>query len=108
MPIESPARVAERQPEKQMMSWEAFIAVPALVGLAFALITLRRKALLVLPLGAVLLWLVPYLGYWLAADSGNTAEFEAWSVLFIVPAWLSGCLVLLTVRLGMFLKGRGR
>ena len=108
MPIESPARVAERQPEKQMMSWEAFIAVPALVGLAFALITLRRKARLVLPLGAVLLWLVPYLGYWLAADSANTAEFEAWSVLFIVPAWLSGCLVLLTVRLGMFLKGRGR
>ena len=103
-----PARAAERQPEKQMMSWEAFIAVHALVGLAFALATLRRKARLVLPLGAVFLWLGPYLGYWLAADSGNTAEFEAWSVLFVVPAWLSGCLVLLTVRLGMFLKGRGR
>ena len=91
-----------------MMSWETFIAVHALVGLAFALATLRRKARLALPLGAVLLWLVPYLGYWLVADSGNTAEFEAWSVLFVVPAWLSGCLVLLTVRLGTFLKGGGR
>ncbi|MCG7657552.1 hypothetical protein [Wielerella bovis] len=89
------------------MSWEEFIGIHALIGAVLAWLIMHWRTRFAIPFAIMMLYLIPYIWYELnAQNSANPAEFSAWSLLFIVPAWLLACLVFAVVRLGYFFKNR--
>lgn len=79
--------------------------IHALIGLGFAVLTRTVKARFALPLGLAVLWLVPYLWYWMTArQSAAYDEYAAWSLLFIAPAAMAAWLALALYRLVLWIN----
>lgn len=89
------------------MSREEFIGIHALIGTVLAWLIMRWRTRFAVPFAIIILYLIPYIWYELnAQNSANPVEFGAWSLLFIVPAWLLACLVFTVPRLRYFFKNR--